>query len=233
MDSLGWRAPFVSAIVVAGAAGVLLAAAPHPRRSTRVAAGRSPLRLLARDRGLVALAVVFAASFGLSVVIGNWAVTLLERRTGLSHGAAGAIAALTLALGVVSRPLGGWLLHHRPERARAGIVAAACGGAGGTLALLAGSPGIAAAGALLVGLAAGISFAPAFTGAARLHPEAPATAIGFVNATGAFTILAATPLVGAAFAAGLEGWAFGVLALLWAASALVPVLRSAPRSPAG
>lgn len=220
--ALGWRAPFVSAIAVAAGAGLLLAVSPHPATPGRTGARvRTPVRALARDPGLVRLAVVFAASFGLSVVIGNWAVTLLERRTGLSAGAAGAVAALTLVLGVVSRPLGGWLLHRHAEHARAGIAVAALTGGAGTLALASGSAVVAVAGACIVGLAAGIAFAPAFSGAARLHPQAPATAIGLVNATGAFTILAATPLVGAAFAAGAEVWAFAALAALWAASALV------------
>jgi nitrate/nitrite transporter NarK len=228
--ALGWRAPFVTAIVVAALAGVMLLAAPRPAHLRRASASRTSLRALARDARLLRLAAVFAASFGLSVVIGNWVVTLLERETPLSGGAAGAIGALTLVLGIVSRPLGGWILHQRPGSMRAAIVAAALVGAAGTLALATGSAVLALAGACAVGLAAGISFAPAFTGAARLHPGAPATAVGFVNGTGALTILVGTALVGAAFSAGAEIWAFAVLAVLWAASALA---TAAPRSRSG
>jgi hypothetical protein len=90
---------------------------------------------------------------------------------------------------------------------------------------------LAVVGTTLVGLAAGISFAPAFTGAARLHPEGPATAIGFVNSVGAGTVLAGTALLGLAFSAGIETWAFLALAVLWAASAVLAM--SGPRSPAG
>lgn len=226
--ALGWRAPFVSAIAVALGAGALLGAAPHPGHVAHGTRVGTPVLTLALDPRLLRLALVFAASFGLSVVIGNWVVTLLERETSFSHGAAGAVGALTLVLGVVSRPLGGWILHSRPERAGLAVGSAAVVGAFGTLALTATSTVAAVAGACLVGLAAGIAFAPAFTGAARLYPNAPATAIGFVNAVAAFTILAATPLVGAAFAADAEAWAFAALALFWAASALV--LMPAPRS---
>jgi len=96
-----------------------------------------------------------------------------------------------------------------------------------TIALTAGSPGLAVVGALVVGLVAGISFAPAFTGAAALYPGSPATAIGFVNGFGALTILAGTALAGLAFAEDVGVWSFGVLAALWAVSAVVtPAWRS-------
>ncbi|HEU0337074.1 MAG TPA: MFS transporter [Gaiellaceae bacterium] len=225
--ALGWRTPFVSAIAVATVAAVLLAAAPWPARAAPAAAGRVPLPSLARDRRLLRLAAVFGASFGLSVVIGNWVVTLLERQTSVSDAAAGAIGASTLVLGVVSRPLGGWIVQRRPARANAAVGAAALAGAAGTIALAATSIPLAAAGACLVGLAAGIPFAYSFTGAARLVPEAPATAIGLVNAAGALTVVAGSALVGVAFAAGVGTWAFAAMAALWAASAVLA--RPAPR----
>lgn len=226
--SLGWRAPYATAVAVAAIAAVMLLAAPRPARVARAASDRTPVPALARDGRLLRLAAVFAASFGLSVVIANWVVTLLERESGLSSEAAGAIGALTLVLGVVSRPLGGWILHRHAERVRTAIVLAALAGAAGTLALTAGSPGLAIVGALAVGLVAGISFAPAFTGAAALYPRSPATAIGFVNGFGALTILAGTALAGVAFAADAGVWAFVALAALWAASALVTPARRLP-----
>lgn len=216
--SLGWRTPYVTAIAVCAVSGGLLAVAPRAPRPAVRRIATVPLAVIVRDRALLRLAVVFAASFGLSVVIGNWVVTLLEGDAELSPEAAGAIGALTLVLGVVSRPAGGWVLHHAPTRTRAAIAAAACVGAVGTLALTSGSAATALAGATLVGLAAGIPFATSFTGAARLHPEAPATAVGLVNATGALTVLVGVPLVGVAFAHDLETWAFGAMAALWAVS---------------
>jgi len=225
--SLAWRAPYLSAIVVALLAGVLLVAAPRPAHVPRGSGERVALRALAADPRLLRLAGVFAASFGLSVVIANWVVTLLEERTSLSNEAAGAVGAATLVLGIVSRPVGGVILARRPERVRAAIVTACLVGAGGTLALTAGDAWLAVIGALAVGLAAGISFAPAFAGAAALYPGAPATAVGLVNGAGALTILAGTALVGGAFSAGVGMWAFVALAGLWAASALV---SEAPRS---
>ena len=225
--TLGWRTPYLTAVAVAALAAAMLAAAPRPAHVPRHVSDRTPLRSLVRDRTLLRLAAVFAASFGLSVVIANWVVTLLERESALSSEAAGLIGSLTLVLGVVSRPLGGWILDRHPARVRAAIASAALLGAAGTLALTAGSLALAVVGALVVGLVAGISFAPAFTGAAALHPGSPATAIGFVNGAGALTILLGTALAGLAFAADVGVWSFAVLAVLWAASALVtPALRS-------
>jgi MFS family permease len=227
--TLGWRTPYLTAVAVAALAAAMLAAAPHPAHVLRHVSDRTPLRSLVRDRALLRLAAVFAASFGLSVVIANWVVTLLERESALSSEAAGLIGSLTLVLGVVSRPLGGWILDRHPARVRAAIVSAALVGAAGTLALTAGSPALAVVGALVVGLVAGISFAPAFTGAAALHPGSPATAIGFVNGAGALTILLGTALAGLAFAADVGVWSFAVLAVLWAASAVVTPASRSPR----
>ena len=227
--TLGWRTPYLTAVAVAALAAAMLAAAPRPEHVQRRSGDRAPLRSLVRDRTLLRLAAVFAASFGLSVVIANWVVTLLERESALSSEAAGLIGSLTLVLGVVSRPLGGWILDRHPARVRAAIVSAALLGAAGTLALTAGSPALAVVGALVVGLVAGISFAPAFTGAAALHPGSPATAIGFVNGAGALTILLGTALAGLAFAADVGVWSFAVLAVLWAASAVVTPASRSPR----
>jgi MFS family permease len=227
--SLGWRAPYLTAVVVAGIAAVMLLAAPRPAHVVRRRSDRTPVPTLARDSALLRLAAVFAASFGLSVVIANWVVTLLERESDLSSEAAGVIGSLTLVLGVVSRPFGGWILHRHPGHVRAAIIGAALLGAAGTLMLTLGSPELAIVGALVVGLVAGISFAPAFTGAAALYPGSPATAIGFVNGFGALTILAGTALAGLAFAADAGVWSFVVLAALWAASALVTPAWRSPR----
>lgn len=91
------------------------------------------------------------------------------------------------------------------------------------MALATGSVPIAIAGAVIVGLAAGIPFAASFTGAAALFSGSPATAVGFVNATGALTVLVVTPLVGVALARDLGVEAFVIVAVLWAASvAAVP-----------
>ena len=218
-DSLSWRAPFVTGLLVAAAALLALAAGPAdaPRLGRLHADGASVFSVL-RDARLHRLGAFFAASFGLSVVTGNWAVTLLVREGDASEAVAGAIGALTLLLGVVTRPLGGWLLRHRLSWMRMVLLGSVVAGSAGTLALAAAEPlPLAIVGAAVVGLAAGIPFAAAFTLAALTRPDAPATAVGLVNGAAALTIVVGAPLLGLSFSLPGGGRiGFVIVALLWA-----------------
>ncbi len=240
---VGWRAPFATAVLLALCGLALLASGPPDgprRRQAREA--HVPTGVL-RDVRLYKLAVLFSFSLGLSVVLGNWVATLLQREGGMSRGTAGVIAALTLVLGVASRPLGGWILHTRPERVRAAVGASLVAGALGSLAVaVATPPALTIVGAMLIGIAAGIPFAPAFQGAARLRPDAQAAAVGFVNGAASVVILVGTPLLGLAFSLPGGGRAgFVTVALLWAlalillpsAHALAGEVRPEPGSPSG
>ena len=65
-------------------------------------------------------------------------------------------------------------------------------------------------------------FAPAFAGAQRIRPDAPAAAIGFVNMVAAVTILVGTPLLGLTFSLPGDGRiGFLIVAALCASTALV------------
>ena len=216
-DAIGWRAPFVTAVAVGVAAVLVLVVAPRDvPRSAGVRADHAPAGVV-RDGRLYRLAVLYAASLGLSVVIGNWVVTLLHRHGGLSKGSAGLVGALTLTLGVATRPLGGWILRERPEWVRAAVAGSLAAGAAGTVALAAATPtAVAIGGAALIGLAAGIPFAPAFTGAALTRPDAPAAAVGFVNGAAALVALVGTPLIGLTFSLPGDGrLGFGIVAACW------------------
>ncbi|HEY8773733.1 MAG TPA: MFS transporter [Gaiellaceae bacterium] len=220
---IGWRAPFASAVIVALMGVALLGIAPadeirpRPARAEGLGAG------VLRDARLYRLAGLYGASLGLSVTVGNWVVTLLDRHGGLGQGAAGAIGSLTLALGITTRPLGGWILRRHPASIRLAVgVSLGAGAAGTVLLAVARSPGLAALGAALVGIGAGISFAPAFTGAAAMRPDAPAAAVGLVNGAASAVILVGTPLLGLSFALPGGGrLGFAVVAALWVASLLV------------
>jgi MFS family permease len=230
VDAIGWRGPFASSLALAAVAVALVAALrpapapvpPHPH-------GHVPLSTLVRDARLLRLAVAFSASFGLSLVIGSWVTELLERHSDLGAGQAAAIGSLTLMLGVVSRPAGGWLARTYPAWTRRAIAASMVGGVTGTLLLVAAqSVWPAVAGGLLVGIAAGIPFAPCIAGIAAVRPEAPATAVGAVNAFANGVILVGTPLAGATFAMAGEGRiAFVAIAILWLSALLALPSREA------
>lgn len=219
---LGWRAPFASAAVAAGVALVILALAarrPPPRAAER----RGGLRDVVSDRRLDRLALAHMASLGLNAVVANWVVTLLERAGGYSLTLAGAASALTLGAGIVGRPLGGWLVHRQPARARAVVAASLLAGAAGTALLVPAGPlGLVLFASTLVGLGAGLAFAPVFAAAAALRPQGPGAAVGFVNMAANLVIVAGTPLLGLAFSLPGDGRVgFAAVAVLWAAAVLV------------
>ena len=206
----GFRAPYLTAVVVAGLAFLVLAVAPRAaltlRRTKRLRAD------VLRDGRLYRFGAIHAFSFGFSVVIGNWVVTLLEHH-GHSKSTAAAVGALTLLLGFFGRLAGGSLMSRRWI---AGSLVA-----GGAAAIALATP-LPLAGDVVattvLGLAAGIPFARAFTGAAAARPDAPGTAVGFVNAMAALVIVVGTPLVGLTFSLPGDGRigfiAMGVLAAL-------------------
>lgn len=216
-DAFGFRAPYLSAIAVAAVCAVLLALSPPALRTARHAGEHLETGFL-RDRRLYRFAAVHAMSFGFSVIVGNWVVTLLEHH-GQSKGAASAAGSLTLLLGFFTRVAGGSVLR-RPDASRWVAMSLVLGGLGAiALALPLPLAGLVVA-AAVVGLAAGIPFAMAFTGAAVARPDAPGAAIGFINVWASLVIVAGTPLVGLTFSLPGDGRiGFVVLGFLAAAAA--------------
>jgi MFS family permease len=220
---LDWRAPYWTGLVIAGVSALPVLAAGRVRGPHH---GGGHSRVL-RDRRLWPLGAVQAATFGLSVVAGNWIVTLLERQ-GHGRGVAGVVGGLVLFAGIVARPAGGWVVQRAPTRAWSLVAVSLVAGAGGAL-VLAASPSLwlAAVAAAVVGLAAGFPFAAVFDMTQRLRPDAPAAAVGFVNGCAVLAIVVCTPLAGLTFSLPGDGaLAFLAIGLLWAA-ALLAVRRAA------
>jgi MFS family permease len=218
-NALDWRAPYLSGLVVAGAGIVFVTLAP----STRPLHGRSPVVLpkLALDRRLAHLGMLSTASFGASIVIGNWAPTLLVRAHGYSKGTAGVVAGLTVLLGIVGRPIGGIVTRRAPDATRLVIVVSFLAGVVGTVVMALGAPLAAMVlAAIAIGIAGGTPFGPIMFAATRVYPEAPGAAVGAMNVYPAAAIVLVTPLIGLTF--GLPGdgrVGFIVLAALWAVAA--------------
>jgi MFS family permease len=230
VEAIGWRGPFLSSLALCVAAiAIVLALRPAPEPVPPHPGGGVPLGGLVRDPRLLRIGAVFTASFALSVILGAWVTELLERHTDLGSGAAAAVGSLTLMLGIVSRPAGGWLARAHPARTRAAIAGSLMAGGAGTLLLvIAQSPVTAVAGGLLVGLCAGVPFAPTVAAAAAAWPAAPATALGVMNGFANAVILVGTPLAGATFSMAGEGRiAFVVIAILWLSSLVALPSRQA------
>lgn len=217
-DATDWRAPYWSAAVLALAASLpVLAAGGLPRVGH---AGGTVLR----DRRLLPLGALQAATFGLAVVAGNWVVPLLERQ-GASSAAAGLAGGLILVAGIATRPTGGLLAQTARRRTITAVALLGVAAGSAVLALGVSFP-VSTLGALLLGLAAGLPFAIIFAAAQRARPDAPAAAVALVNAVGVATILVGTPLAGLAFELPGDGrLAFVGIAALSAVALLA--LRSA------
>ena len=142
--------------------------------------------------------------------------------TGLVLALAGVVGGLILFAGIVTRPAGGLLMRRAPDRAWAFVATALVAGSTGVLVLAAAPPlWLAAIAALIVGLAAGLPFAPIFNTTLRLRPDAPAAAIGFVNGSAVVVILVGTPLTGLTFRLPGDGRVgFLLIGLLWATALL-------------
>jgi MFS family permease len=162
------------------------------------------VRELLRKPVIARLGLVHSASFAFSVVSGNWVVTLVRRHLDLGYGAAGAVGGLTLLLGIVGRPFGGWLARRYPQHRYPLLVTALLVAAAGTALLgLSTSVAAAVAGAALLGFACGVPFGACVNAAAASAPNAPGEAVGAMNLYAVTTVIVATPLVGATF--GLSG----------------------------
>ena len=215
----GWRAPFLTAVILAVVALGFLGLGPKDLRRS-LARKRGVARELLKDTRLYRICVWYMASLGLSVVIANWVVSLLVRAGGYDDRTAAAVGALTLGAGIVSRPLGGWLTRRYPGLTRAIIGGSlAASGLATAILLTAGPLPLVTLAALLLGLAAGLPFAPAFGAAARTRPDAPAAAVAMVNMAANIVIVIGTPLIGLTFSLPGDGRiGFAILAILWVAA---------------
>jgi len=227
VGQLGWRTPYWTGLVLAIAAALPVLAARRTPVSRHAGAQEALRRGVVGDRRLWPLGAVQMATFGLSVVAGNWIVTLLERE-GHGRSVSGVVGGLVLFAGIVTRPAGGLVMRRAPGRAWALVAVSLVAGSAGVLLLAAAPPlWLAAIAALVVGLAAGFPFAPVFDMTLRHRPDAPAAAVGFVNGSAVLVILVCTPLAGLTFSLPGDGrLAFLVIGLLWA-TALLAVRKAA------
>ena len=193
LGAWGWRGAFLASTAVAVAVWVWwVALAP---RLDHVAAPAGSFAAMMGRGELWLLGVVQMASFGLVIVVGAWITTLLKTSFGMPLRTAGLLGSLVLLLGIVSRPLGGWLAQRvavmTVVRGALVLNAAAC-------AALAWGQWIGLTFAAIVALGAGcgLPYAGIFNRAAALFPGRGGAAMGFVNMVGIVMILAGAPAVG-------------------------------------
>ena len=214
----------VSSGLIALSMGGWLALATRIRPSPTAA----PLTEAVRSLKVWTLGLVHIATFGLAVLVGIWITTFLVHEFGLSLVRAGAAGSAILALGVLSRPLGGLLVDRGVLEARAVMQLTVLAGALGLVALAwPGRPLIVAAAAIItLGVAFNAPYAAVMHTTGALLPRAPGAAVGLVSGVGVLGIAVGAPAVGALFAAtGGFALPFGALAafsllVFWALASL-------------
>jgi nitrate/nitrite transporter NarK len=231
LDVFGWRGAFLGCAAIAFL--TCFYCLPLARSGEPMYAPPSRLFEMASHPALWLLGIVQMATFGLMIVVGTWIATSLRSTLGMSLKAAGLLGSLVLLLGILSRPLGGWLAHRVRLRALVGysllVNAAGC-------AALAASHSVWLTFAAIVALAAGcgLPYAGCFNCAAALFPGRAGAAMGLVNMIGIVMILAGAPAIGwIADTTGSFRYSFVALAVFAALAAFsVPFLPEGERSPA-
>jgi MFS family permease len=218
-DATSWRAPYATGLLLALAGAASALAVGRLDSVGRAARG------VLRDRDLLPLGVIQAATFGLVVIAGNWIVPLLERN-GVGSAVAGSVGGLVLLAGILTRPLGGEVARRWPSKRRSLVAISLVAVASGAFVLAFAPPLWAAAlAALAMGLAAGLPFAIVFEAAQRLRPDAPGAAIALINGCGVVAIVVGTPVAGLTFDHQGGGEAAFVAIGLLAAAAVAFVRR--------
>lgn len=153
------------------------------------------------------LSLQHAAGFGMGAAAGSWITVYLLREFALPLALSGILGSILLLLAFLARPLGGLLVTRGPLQTkavmRAGDIAVVTG-----VALLA-IPGrplpVAIAGAIVLGVGAGLPYAAVFNTAAASLPGAPGGAQGLSAIGGTAGVMIGAPLMGFA----VQTWSFG------------------------
>jgi nitrate/nitrite transporter NarK len=193
LDVFGWRGAFLGCAAVALAVCLsCLWAAPQPEA---IAAPPARFAEMISHSALWLLGVVQMATFGLMIVVGTWITTLLRTTLGMPLKAAGLLGSMVLLLGIVSRPLGGWLAHRVRLRPLVGVSLLLNAGACAALAA-SHSAWLTFAAIVALALGCGVPYAGCFNRAAALFPGRAGAAMGLVNMIGILMILAGAPAIG-------------------------------------
>jgi nitrate/nitrite transporter NarK len=193
LDVFGWRGAFLGCSAIAFA--VCVYCIPLARLPADGVATSSRLIEMASRTGLWLLGIVQMATFGLMIVVGTWITTMLRSTLGMSLKAAGLLGSLVLLLGILSRPLGGWLARRVPLRPLVG--ASLLLNAVGCVTLAASqSAWVTFAAVAALALGCGVPYASCFNRAAALFPGRAGMAMGLVNMIGIVMILVGAPAIG-------------------------------------
>jgi NNP family nitrate/nitrite transporter-like MFS transporter len=193
---VGWHNIFM---ITGGMAGLLLIlwfffAPATPRSDTTPVINWSSV-IASRNIWLLSLAQL--ATFGEIIACGVWVNTLLIKAIHLHPKLAGIIGSIVLLLGIISRPLGGYILDHKIMTTKRLLATSCAGLAFGFVWIGLSSHLVMAVLAIIfTGIMAGLPFAGIFNAARDNCPANPGVAMGFVNTWGAIGVMIFPPIIG-------------------------------------
>jgi nitrate/nitrite transporter NarK len=224
LETVGWHGAFAGCALIAFVVFLYcLWAAPRPRT---ISPPPAQFTAMLAHSELWLLGLVQMASFGLAIVISTWITTLLRMTLGMPLRNAGLLGSLVLLLGIVTRPLGGWLAQRVDllilMRWALMFNAGAC-----VILALSHSFWLTLAAIVALAFGCGVPYAGCFNRAAALFPGRAGAAMGLVNMIGTIMILGGAPAIGwLADATGSFRSSFVVLAVFSLLAALpIPLLR--------
>ena len=190
----GWRQAIAVEAALVGLCFLAWSAAPAVAHVTALGGMRDAIRC----PNCWGSFVQHAAGFGLAISSSTWITLFLLREFGLPLAISGILGSLLLAIAVIARTVGGWLLvrEHLPTRAlmRAGDLAIVAGVV--LLALPGRALPVALGGAAIVGLGVGLPYSAVFNTAAASLRSAPAAAQGLAAVGGTFGVMVGAPAMG-------------------------------------
>jgi MFS family permease len=118
-EQFGWQAPFIAypALAVAGYL-LFLTARPNSIR-TGDPVSLEGFQFALRNRSVLLVSLAGFCSYMLYIFLNSWMPTYASEQLPITLGQAGTIAALLPAVGIVARPVGGWLSDRLGFRRRA------------------------------------------------------------------------------------------------------------------
>ena len=196
LAAVGWHGVFI----ITGGMAVLLAVLWHffaPDTPSHITAPKINWSNVVGSFNIWMLSISQLGSFGAIIAAGVWVNTLLIKAIHLDPKTAGMIGSTVLLLGIISRPLGGFILGHKILQVKP-LLALALGGlaVGFVWIGLSTSLTMAFIAIIFTGVMAGLPFAGIFNSARDNCPATPGVAMGFVNTWGAFGVMALPPIIG-------------------------------------
>jgi predicted MFS family arabinose efflux permease len=224
---VSWRVGFLISTAVC-----LLPLVVLPKGVTGAPAARPDREFIAtalRTGATWRLLALFVAANGIPLVVGAWLVAYLTRDVGVSTAAAGGLGFLAFGLTTVVRPLGARLAAARRGfglLAGGGSLIAALG-----LVVLAATDSVALAliAVLLMGIGFALPYAVMVDAAQRLFPDRATATMAIVQTGPNVVPMFVIPLVGTALDHRHAPFAFVLLAVFVAATALLNLTRPGRR----